>query len=245
MHTDRDPIDADVLSEMGYEKRDIDYRSLTRWIVAFFGLGFVFFLAALGFYWWLAPKQWAQGHSNTQPVTKRVPAAPNPLLQNNVETKVDIQRMRQDEVTLLTSYAWVDEGQGVVRLPIERAKQLLIQRGVRPTGETVAPITRPDASPRNATGEAAADKAPGGANAGDTAPRTEIPSSIPTRTPSRNGGVSDAPTGGDAPTSNASSPNVSRPAPGQAPGAGSTPNRGSETGAPTGASTGAQGMGRE
>ncbi|RYG88892.1 hypothetical protein EON77_00030 [bacterium] len=236
MHTDREPVDMDTLSEMGYERRDVNYGSLTKWIVAFFGLGFTFFLMAYGFFYWLAPKQIAAGRSSVLPVTKRVPAAPNPLLQNNVETKIDIQRMRQDEVTLLTSYAWVDQGQGVVRLPIERAKQLLVQRGVRPTGNAVAPITRPDASPRNVTGETAADKAPGGANAGDTAPRTQIPTSIPTRDPNRNGGVTEAPTGSDAPASNASNPTASRPSPNEAPQ--------TETRTP-GGPAGAPGTGRE
>ena len=212
MHENREPVDLDVLSEMGYEKRDVNMKALGKWIGAFFGLNLLFFVVGFGFYRWLAPKQIEAGRSRVQPVTRRVPAAPNPLLQNNVEAKVDIFRMRQDEVSLLTSYAYVDPRAGVVRMPIERAKDLLLARGGKlGLRETDAPVRRPDTSPRNLSGQGAADKAPGGANAGDTAPRIQIPSNRPTRDPNRNGGLSDAPTGSDVPDSNAAQGDASPP----------------------------------
>ena len=198
MHTEREPIDLDTLSEMGYERRDVNYRALTKWIVAFFGLAFAFAVAAFGFYLWLAPRQAWQGRTKFVPQVRRTPPAPNPLLQNNVETKVDIYRMRQDEVKFLTSFGWVDQNAGVVRMPIEHAKDLVIQRGARLGPTTDTPVRRDDSSPRNTIGDGPADKQPGTANTGDTAPRTQIPSSNAARDPRRNGGVTDVPTGSDS-----------------------------------------------
>lgn len=225
MHTEGEPIDYDTLSEMGYERRDVNYRALTKWIVAFFVLAIAFALAAYVFYLWLAPRQVEIGRTSFVPKTRRTPPAPNPLLQNNVETKVDIQRMRQDEVSLLTSYGWVDQTSGVVRMPIERAKDLLIQRGASLGPSTTAPVRRPDTSPRDVTGQSAADKPPGGANAGDTSPRTQLPTGNAARDPRRNGGVTNAPTGSDSAPSNASQ--GIRSAPGQ-PGVTGPTNEGQE-----------------
>lgn len=39
-------------------------------------------------------------------------------------------QFRQHEQELLTTYGWVDKNTGTVRIPIERAKQLLLERGL-------------------------------------------------------------------------------------------------------------------
>ena len=42
----------------------------------------------------------------------------------------DINMLRQDEAKKLESYAWVDKEGGIVRMPIERAMELTIERGL-------------------------------------------------------------------------------------------------------------------
>lgn len=42
----------------------------------------------------------------------------------------DLTRFRADERTRIESYGWVDQGAGVGHVPIERAKELLLQRGL-------------------------------------------------------------------------------------------------------------------
>lgn len=56
----------------------------------------------------------------------RLPAEPR--LQT--QPFVDVERLRAEERELLTSYGWVDEKAGVVRIPIEQAKELLLRRGL-------------------------------------------------------------------------------------------------------------------
>ena len=51
--------------------------------------------------------------------------------------------------TALTPYAWVDKSAGTVRLPIERAKQLIVERGL-PTAAPAAPAA-PEPAAEGAT----------------------------------------------------------------------------------------------
>jgi len=41
----------------------------------------------------------------------------------------NLQRFRDSEDELLTSYGWIDRNGGVVRIPIDRAKALVLARG--------------------------------------------------------------------------------------------------------------------
>ncbi len=54
-------------------------------------------------------------------------APPTSLLVNE---PANLKRFRDAEERLLTTYGWVDENAGTVRLPIERAKDLAIERGL-------------------------------------------------------------------------------------------------------------------
>ena len=62
----------------------------------------------------------------------RVP--PEPRLQTN--PREDLGNLRTREEQALTSYGWVDKNAGVVRIPIDRAMQLVVERGLpaRPEG---------------------------------------------------------------------------------------------------------------
>lgn len=53
---------------------------------------------------------------------------PEPRLE--VTPILDLQAMRAAEDKVLGSYAWIDKSQGLVRIPIDRAIDLLSQRGL-------------------------------------------------------------------------------------------------------------------
>jgi hypothetical protein len=59
---------------------------------------------------------------------------PNPRLETDERNQLNQIRTREDDQ--LDSYGWVDEKAGMVRIPIERAMDLLVERGlpVRPQG---------------------------------------------------------------------------------------------------------------
>jgi hypothetical protein len=53
---------------------------------------------------------------------------PAPRLQTG--PRLDLQHLKQTQQELLHSYGWVDKSAGVVRIPIDRAMDLLVQRGL-------------------------------------------------------------------------------------------------------------------
>jgi hypothetical protein len=57
----------------------------------------------------------------------RVREAPRPNLQN--QPFKDIYQLRQGENQKLTSYGWVDKEGGVTRIPIDRAMEVMLQKG--------------------------------------------------------------------------------------------------------------------
>ena len=60
---------------------------------------------------------------------------PEPRLQPNPREDLAALRAREDEI--LTTFGWVDEPAGIVRIPIEEAMTLIVKRGlpVRPERE--------------------------------------------------------------------------------------------------------------
>lgn len=59
---------------------------------------------------------------------ERLPKQPEPALQT--EPWVDLKKFRTEQDAHMTSYGWVDEKTGVAHIPIAKAKELLLQRGI-------------------------------------------------------------------------------------------------------------------
>ena len=53
---------------------------------------------------------------------------PGPLLQ--VTPWTDLKKFRSEQDTHMSTYGWVDEKTGVARIPIAKAKELLLKRGI-------------------------------------------------------------------------------------------------------------------
>jgi hypothetical protein len=71
--------------------------------------------------------------ANTVEPTKMFP---QPQLQ---KTPIpDLKAIRAEEDKLLNGYAWVDQPKGVVRIPVDRAIEVLAQRGLPSRGEVAA-----------------------------------------------------------------------------------------------------------
>jgi hypothetical protein len=64
---------------------------------------------------------------------------PEPRLERNERIEINDFRLKEEQT--LNSYGWVDEKSGVVRIPIDRAMQLLAQRGLptTPKAGTIPP----------------------------------------------------------------------------------------------------------
>jgi hypothetical protein len=58
---------------------------------------------------------------------------PEPRLQTNPTS--DLQQLLQSDNAKLNSYGWIDKSAGVIRIPIDRAMDLLAQRGLPARGD--------------------------------------------------------------------------------------------------------------
>lgn len=70
-----------------------------------------------------------------------------PLLQ--VHPEADLRRMQAGNRDSLDTYAWIDQPSGTVRLPIDRAMDLIAERGLPPVspGKTLEALQRERAQP--------------------------------------------------------------------------------------------------
>ena len=66
-------------------------------------------------------------------------APPPPVLVVSEPTVLGEFRASEDQT--LTTYAWVDKTLGIARIPIERAKELVVERGLPVRGATAAAAT--------------------------------------------------------------------------------------------------------
>ena len=60
--------------------------------------------------------------------TQEVRVPPEPRLQT--DPRQDLQDLRAQENQILNSYGWIDKNTGVVRIPIDEAMKLVVQRGL-------------------------------------------------------------------------------------------------------------------
>jgi hypothetical protein len=129
-------------SNAGYETTDAEARPI--WISAG-GLVVTVALVVLGIslmFAWLHERDLAnQQRTRVERVTAAVaetrPQFPEPRLQ--VAPQVDLATLRAREDEELKTYGWVDRKAGVVRIPIERAMDLLVSKGLPVRGDPNAP----------------------------------------------------------------------------------------------------------
>lgn len=101
-----------------------------------------------GTFWFFeGQQQAADAMAQTYPLSvgqPRQPPAPN--LQT--QPFQDIFTLRQSETTRLGSYGWVDQEGGIARIPIDRAMELILQRGLptRPDGVDPLNVVTQDSS---------------------------------------------------------------------------------------------------
>ncbi len=76
-----------------------------------------------------------QGSPPLSPLARQeAPAGPH--LQ--AQAPEDLRKFRTEEEATLNSYGWVNQQAGIVRIPIDRAMQILVQRGVTAEAQPAA-----------------------------------------------------------------------------------------------------------
>lgn len=124
--------------EAGHEKSDVSIGAIVKFGVGLTVAAVVVHVALWGLFVLLEkreakrdrplPALAAAGLRRTPPEPR---LEPDPLLQH--------RRMQAEENAALQGYAWVDRGAGLVRIPIDRAMDLLVKRGLPPSTAPAVP----------------------------------------------------------------------------------------------------------
>ena len=94
--------------------------------------------------------------TNRSPILTAVPSQAPPLPRLQPDPVGDLNDLRQQEDQILQGYAWVDQGAGKARIPVARAMQLLVERGLpSATGAVPAATAQGATSQPSAPGKAA------------------------------------------------------------------------------------------
>jgi hypothetical protein len=164
-------MSEDHLSETpdrhGYEVSDAHIGPLVRFGVFLAVVTVVFAALMVGLYRFLDAREAAE-KAPRYPMTVGVerPLPPPPRLQSYPFS--DLKALRQEEGRLLERYGWIDRNRGLVRIPVDRAIEILAERGLpyREAPSSPAPgtgVTQPPAEvtePGAAPVEAPTDVAP-------------------------------------------------------------------------------------
>lgn len=118
----------------GYETHDVRVGFMVRVVVGLFLLT----LLGMGVSLWFQAsesKSFQSADRPPSPLATTLPAEPpEPRLQ--VLPAADLAKVRAEEQATLNSYAWIDAQSGLVRIPIDRAIELLAERGLPARAQT-------------------------------------------------------------------------------------------------------------
>lgn len=112
-----------------HEESDVDVRGVLAFAAALVVFSIVVTGIVWGFYRYFEAREARQPQPSYPLAAQqadRVP--PEPRLQTN--PREDLRQLREQEDLVLTTYGWVDENAGVVRIPIDVAMKLTVERGL-------------------------------------------------------------------------------------------------------------------
>jgi hypothetical protein len=136
---DEGPEVLEAAVRAGHEEDAVAARLLWRSAAAFVGV----LLLGMAVIYTIQPVMVARQEAASPPANPLAAVygrvePPAPRLQ--VDPALDIHEQRKAEEQLLTTYGWVDKPAGVVRIPIERAMGLLVERAGAPAQARAAAL---------------------------------------------------------------------------------------------------------
>jgi hypothetical protein len=80
-----------------------------------------------GIFWYLADHPLSAARPNPMAETNQEQFPPVPRLE--VHPTIEMHELRSDEDKILSTYGWTDKDKAIVRVPIDRAMELQLERG--------------------------------------------------------------------------------------------------------------------
>ena len=110
----------------GYETRDVNIRGAYTFAITLFLVLVAVIFGMRGLFWHFQSTQPLGPEVTPFKSARELP--PVPRLQP--DPRQDLAHMKEQQEEILNSYGWADQGTGKVRIPIDRAMDLLLQRGL-------------------------------------------------------------------------------------------------------------------
>jgi hypothetical protein len=126
----------------GFEQQDLTAQSIYAFLISLVVGGVLVYVVVWGLYRFLDARQRSRQPAQS-PLVKQVDTEtrvvspeeitkfPQPRLERNERIEINDFRLKEEQT--LSTYGWVDEKAGVMHIPIERAMQLVAQRGLPTT----------------------------------------------------------------------------------------------------------------
>jgi hypothetical protein len=130
-----------------YEVSDAKFRSIAISAALLAGVAVIAMVAMKGLFGFFQSQQ-DPGQTTRSPIAAEAEPFSGPRLR--VLPEIDLQKFNAKEDSLVNSYGWVVREAGVVRIPVERAMELTLQRGLPVRTEGTAPA---DANPAKPEGQ--------------------------------------------------------------------------------------------
>jgi len=113
--------------EAGHELRDLSPKA-----IALFALSLALLLGVVFLVTYFLNEHYATVQIRTQAQPSPLSAArePTPEPRLAVTPGADLKALRAAEDSMLKSYGWIDAKNGIVRIPVDRAIEILAQRGL-------------------------------------------------------------------------------------------------------------------
>jgi hypothetical protein len=117
------------MTDLHHETSDVNVRGVFAFGAGLLATSLLVFLAVWILFQYFSARETARIAPQYPLATSQsTQLPPEPRLQTN--PREDLRELRSKEDQVLTSYGWVDRNAGVVRIPIEQAMKLAVERGL-------------------------------------------------------------------------------------------------------------------
>ena len=131
---------ANTTGHGDYERRDIGVGGVLYFLAGLVAAGLLVHFVVSGFYSYLE-KRWSAEQSPISPLVEKAPTDTRHVQRDYPQTVFPTPRLEEDErgqlngirieeENTLNSYGWVNQKAGVVHIPIDRAMDLIAEKGL-------------------------------------------------------------------------------------------------------------------
>jgi hypothetical protein len=115
--------------EVSHETSDVNVRGLFAFAAGLTVVGVGVYVAVWLLFLWFGAREAPKGPAEFPlAAAHKSDLPPQPRLQT--DPRQDLRELRSQEDAILNSYGWVDQNNGIVRIPIDEAMKLVVQRGL-------------------------------------------------------------------------------------------------------------------